>query len=228
MDRSDHSNDVRIIALPEPGRCGWRVHPDQTLIPPWLVDRVDWHVRPSASPASPTPMARVLCGHVDWEYVWTVDPDLFDRRRHIGVPPPPVFFHAAATLAEQGFRLLLEVEFEQVEGQPAVAIYGAGVVGPLTRRAWQAVAGLLTTCTCTLHDPACAQRRPIPGRVVPSAWRHGDHHTWWAYPYAEPVRDGCECSAYRGDDSDRFGPRAHTGRHRRAGLSIVDPLRTGE
>ncbi|CRK59299.1 hypothetical protein [Alloactinosynnema sp. L-07] len=203
---------VEVLAIPEPGRCGWQLLPAQTAVPRWLAARIDWYVRPSAARTAAASIGRVLCEHVDWESVWARDRGLFLRREHLGAPPPPVFFHAAATLAALGSTLLLEVELEMVADKLALAVYGTGVRGAMTSEAWRSVAGLLTTCASTVREP-WPRQLPVRPHVSPAAWVHDDHYTWWSYPFAGPVRESCGCAAEHGQPGAGFGPKP--GGHRR-------------
>lgn len=209
-----------VLWVPEPGACGGRIDPEQELVPGWLAERVDWHLRPSASPWATARMARTCCAHVDWTMVWATDPTLFARRAQLGIPSPPDLWQARTMLAELGYELLLEVQLENLDGALGLAIYGAGVTGTLTPRAWRQVAPLLTTCCCTIHEPRAgpmpdplAPARPVTaggqqhpsGSVTPMGWCIGDWwHTWWSYPMAGPLRPGCRCPAHR--TLAQFGP----------------------
>jgi hypothetical protein len=209
-----------VLWVPEPGACGGRIDPEQELVPGWLADQVDWHLRPSASPWATAPMARTCCSHVDWTMVWATDPMPFVRRAQPGIPAPPDLWQARTTLADLGYELLLEVQLENLGGALGLAVYGAGVAGTLSPRAWQQIAPLLTTCSCTIREP---RARPVPdplaparpataggqqhpsGPVTPLGWWIGDwQHTWWSYPMAGPLRPNCGCPAHR--TLPQFGP----------------------
>jgi hypothetical protein len=223
-----------LVAMPEPGACGWRVHPDDTQLPAWLRSLVDWHVRPSASPWAAGAMARVACAHVDWELVWIQAPELWDRRAQIGIPDLPVLWSARQSLAELGHELIIEVQLEELDGELGLAVYGAGVAGLLGDRAWRAVAPLLTTCVATIREPRsdylaslrtdplmpavveprAHTGRPAPGTTTPHAWLAGAWvHTWWAYPMQGQLRESCACPGHRpGVAAEQFGPTGTSGR----------------
>lgn len=238
MSTRDHAEDgdhgegaasAGIMWTPEPGACAGRLDPDQTLVPSWLAQLVDWHIRPSASAWAVSPTARVVCSHIDWEQVWVRSPELFERRFQSPTPSPPVLWSARRLLVELGYDLIVDVQFENDDGQLVVAIYGAGVLGELGDHAWHAVASLLTTCACTLREPrteylerlhtnplhlptaqpSAEGRREIAGRVFPETWLKGDWaYTWWSYPVVVPIRADCVCSAHVPNHVDRqFGPR---------------------
>lgn len=200
-----------VLFLPEPGRCGGRLDPHQSTVPTWLADLVDWHVRPSASPWASARMARTICTHVDWAAVWSRDPQLFIRRAHVGAPPPPELWAAREALADHGYDLTFEVQFESIGDELALAIYGAGAVGRLTDQAWQSAAPLLTTCCSTIREPrpdalpdllpprivTALSRRRLPTGLIPQGWQTGDWlHTWWSYPLADTLRSNCPCPAH--------------------------------
>lgn len=214
---------AEVLWVPEPGACGGRIDPEQELVPGWLADQLDWHLRPSASPWAMARMARTSCSHVDWAMVWMTDPLLFRRRAQLGVPAPPDLWHARMVLADLGYELVLEVQLEDLRGELGLAVYGAGVAGSLSARAWQAVAPLLTTCCCTIREPVDEPPRDplVPARpvmaggaqhpatgVAPLGWWIGDwQHTWWSYPMAGPLRHGCPCPAHW--LAPQFGPGGH-------------------
>lgn len=214
-----------VVFLPEPGSCGGRLDPNQIAIPPWLADHLDWHVWPSASPLAFAHRARTLCEHVNWEHIWRQDPELFTRRPQIGAPPPTTFWHARAELAEIGYQLCLDVELQTIGGALAAVVYGAGVVGRLTDKAWDAAAPQLTTCSSVLREPrpdtpdpgglrparpqTSVGKRPMPAGVTltTGAWLVGDWmHTWWSY-LDGPLASGCPCPAHI--DHTDFGPMTH-------------------
>ncbi|WP_309114641.1 hypothetical protein [Saccharothrix sp.] len=198
--------------------------PAQVEVPEWLADMVDGHVWPSASPDELSRNARTHCGHIDYEVVWQRAPELFERRIHVGAPPPEELWAARRTLARHGFELILDVQFEVVAEGLALAVYGAGVVGRLTEAAWRDVAPLLTTCTCSVREPredvdvsrgVMRPGRPpvrgafaMPLSVRPELWEASDvSHTWWAYPFFGTLREGCTCVAHTSTASGiRFGP----------------------
>lgn len=215
----------QVVFLTEPGACAGRLDPDQRLIPPWLATRIDFHVWPSASPWELGKRARTVCEHIDWELVWSDHPELFARRHQVGIPDLPDLWEAKRELAESGTQLALDVQLEDVEGELALAIYGAGVIGRLSDTEWNDVSGLLTTCTATLYEPradvelfdsllrparppAAGKRRTLPGQVEPEMWQVGDWmHTWWSYPFHGTLRSGCTCSAHTAEAvAVQFGP----------------------
>jgi hypothetical protein len=217
-----------LVAMPEPGACGWRVHPDDRRVPEWLRVLIDWHVRPSVSPWGANGMARVACAHVDWELVWTQAPELFDRRGQIGIPDLTAVWSARQILAELGYELIIDVQAELLDGELGLAVYGAGVAGLIGGRAWRAVAPLLTTCVATVREPSpdylAALRsdplmpatvepraragRPAPGATAPHAWLTGAWlHTWWSFPVEGQLREHCTCPGHRpGVTARQFGP----------------------
>ncbi|ONI88039.1 hypothetical protein ALI22I_20045 [Saccharothrix sp. ALI-22-I] len=212
-----------VVFLPEPGACGGRLHPAQRLVPDWLASMLDWHVWPSSSPGVVSALARTRCTHVDAELIWATEPELFARRAQVGAPPSQDLWAARRILAERGFDLAFELHLELVEDELAIAVYGAGVVGRLTREAWREVAPRLTTCVSELSEPGedvdlargvIRPARPAwwppgmpPGGVRPERWERGDTaHTWWRYPFHGTLRAGCTCPAHtpQQSTSDRF------------------------
>jgi hypothetical protein len=205
-----------VVFLAEPGACAGRLEPGQDLVPAWLATMLDWHVWPSASPWAVSSRARTVCEHVDYELVWAQRPEWFQRREHVGAPPPEVLFAAKGELADLGQRLVLDVQLEEIDGQLALAVYGAGVVGRLTDREWKAVASLLTTCSARIREPlpdvdvdngplhlirpARSSRpgqRGLPTGIQPEGWESGDWmHTWWSYPLFGALRPDCLCTAH--------------------------------
>lgn len=205
----------KVLFFPEPGSCGGRLEPGQDLIPEWLGDKLDWHVWPSMSPWALAERARAVCSHVDWPAVWRRAPELFSRRTQHGAPAPEVLWHARDELADHGYRLCFDVELQPVDGELALVIYGAGVLGALTDQAWAAAAPYLTTCASTIREPrqdlphpgwlrparpsTGAGKRPLaPGVSLPhGAWRVGDWaHTWWGY-YGGALIENCRCPAHQ-------------------------------
>jgi hypothetical protein len=209
----------------EPVSCGGRIDPDQDWVPDWLVNRIDRHVWPSASPLAVARKARTVCSHVDWWQVWSDHPELFDARQQVGAPPPAVLWETQRALAAMGTELCFDVELEDVgDGNLGLAVYGAGVVGKLTQSEWDLAAPLLTTCTARVHQPRrdvdllglvrparpvipVGRHRRIAG-VRPASWEIGDWvHTWWSYPVVGSLRDKCECSAHTSAAARvHFGP----------------------
>lgn len=220
MSSTAARSSADVLFLPEPGQCGGRLDPHQQLVPSWLADLVDWHVRPSASPWASATMARTTCPHIDWAMVWSTDQQLFTGRAQVGIPPPPDLWAAQQVLADLGYDLALEVQFETVDDRLALAIYGAGTLGRLTDRAWAAAAPLLTTCCSTVREPrpdawhdcllpprpvTAHGRRRLPAGLIPRDWLAGDWlHTWWSYPLADNPRSGCTCTGHR--PIEPFGP----------------------
>jgi len=201
--------------MPEPAACAGRLNPGQSLIPQPLADMLDWHVWPAASSWPNGARARTVCEHVDYELIWSTSPELFSRHVKLGVPPPEVMWAAKHELAELGYRLMFDMQVEQVDDEIALVIYGAGIVGRMSDAAWQAAAPLLTTCCAAVReprddvdlgsllefrparDPIAGGARPISNRVKPELWQVGDWiHTWWSYPASGPLRDGCTCVAH--------------------------------
>jgi hypothetical protein len=189
---------------------------------------VDGHVWPSVWPDRVSGMALTHCGHVDYELVWSTAPELFSRRAQVGAPPLRQLWAAKHALAELGFALAFDVQFEVVDGEPALAVYGAGVTGSLTARAWREVAPMLTTCTSYVHEPredvdpargvmrperpAVRGKYPMPSPVRPELWEAGDvSHTWWRYPFFGTLRADCACVAHTRQATEiRFGPSGRT------------------
>jgi hypothetical protein len=183
---------------------------------------LDYHVFPSASPYAATDMARTLCEHIDYALICDEWPELFARRAQVGIPVLPDLWEARRVLADYGAALAIDAQWELVDDELAVAIYGAGVVGVLGDDAWNAAAALLTTCCCTIREPrdnrvtdlirpARAPRglaRPVPTRVRPVSGQAGDWlHTWWAYPVHGTLRGDCACSAHAATATGEFGPQ---------------------
>jgi hypothetical protein len=194
------------------------------LIPAWLATLMDWHVWPSSSPWAVSPRARTVCAHIDYELVWTQHPGLFTRREQVGPPSPDALWAARRELAERDATLVLDVQAERYDGELALAVYGAGVVGQLDDDAWQAVAPLLTTCTAAVYEPrvelpagmlplrpalppTASGRRPVP--VRPESWVRSDVvHTWWSYPLHGTLRPNCACPAHTPQAAEqRWGPQ---------------------
>ncbi|SFQ30363.1 hypothetical protein [Amycolatopsis rubida] len=192
--------DGSLVFLPEPGACAGRLDPGQALIPDDLARQLDWHVEPSVSPWSISPVARTVCEHIDYESLHREHPALFERRQQHGAPAVSELWEAKHRLAELGYRLCLDVQIEDYDDGLALVVYGAGVVGRLTDRAWAAVAGILTTDASSIVEPppdvaglaravrparpaTSRGKRKLPTRVTPLGWQVGDwEHTWWAYP----------------------------------------------
>jgi hypothetical protein len=215
-----------VVFVPEPGACAGRLDPDQTLVPLWLASLIDFHVWPSV----PTPdvlsgRARTVCEHIDWELIGQEHPELFKRRQQVGAPDLPALWEAKAELADTGTHLAFDVQLEDVDGELALAIYGAGVIGRLDDVEWHAVAALLTTCSSTIHEPrddvdvfgsilrparppAVGGKRTMPAAVQPENWQVGDWmHTWWGYPVHGTLRPGCSCTAHTAAAAAvQFGP----------------------
>jgi hypothetical protein len=166
---------------PEPGLCGSLLHPQQDLVPPWLADVIDGHLRPLTNGVI-APAVRVACEHIDWELAWLTEPDLF-WQGHTQVstaPEPQYLWQAGAVAAEAGFRLILDVHIEpaapahgperrrddvssgknekaippaNTRVPTAIVVHGAGVEGELPESAWTDMTQALTTCGSTLHEP---------------------------------------------------------------------------
>lgn len=227
-----------LLFTPEPGACAGRLNPRQTALPTWLARQLDGHVWPGLAVGATNAAARVQCEHIDWESIWRRDTLPWERARILGAPATDTFWHARSELAEYGYRLCLDVEIHPVypahtsADSVSFAVHGAGVIGMLTDRAWDAAAPLLTTCASVVRapwpDPPDAgwlrparptlnhARRPVPTGVnLPlGAWQAGDWlHTWWTYHHG-PLAPGCPCPAHSPADRPTFGPGAHT--HRRA------------
>lgn len=204
----------KVLFFPEPGSCGGRLEPGQHLIPEWLADKLDWHVWPSLSPWALAERARTVCSHVDWPAVWRRAPELFLRRTQHGAPPPEVLWYARDELAEHGYRLCFDVELQPVDGQLALVIYGAGVLGSLTDPAWAVAAPYLTTCASTIREPrqdikhagwlrparpsVSTGKRPLPPDIAlpAGARRVGDWaHTWWSY-FGGQLQPACHCPGH--------------------------------
>ncbi|OLZ51696.1 hypothetical protein BS329_15640 [Amycolatopsis coloradensis] len=189
-----------LVFLPEPGECAGRLDPGQALIPDVLARRLDFHVQPSVSPWAISPMARTVCEHIDYESLHSERPELFERRQQFGTPAIEQMWEAKHLLAELGYHLCLDVQIEDVDGELALVVFGAGVVGRLTDRAWAAVAGILTTDSSSIVEPVAdvsrfaspvrparpstsRGKRKLPTAVTPLGWQVGDWaHTWWGYP----------------------------------------------
>ena len=184
---------------------------------------IDGHVWPA--PDGLPAHARTVCDHIDYERVWAAGPELFGRRAQVGAPAPELLWQAKDRLSSLGVRLAFDVHVENIGGEPAVAVYGAGVVGALPDRAWEAVAGLLTTC-CTrfteprgdvdrfaglvrpARSPSVSGMRPCPRGVTPETVSIGDHlHTWWQYPVHGRLTEDCPCPAHTAQARrPAFGP----------------------
>ncbi len=217
---------ARVVFLAEPGACAGRLEPAQILVPSWLATMIEFHVWPSVpTPGHLTGRARTVCEHIDWEMVSQDHPELFARRRQVGAPDLSALWEAKAELAETGTPLAFDVQLEDVDGELALAIYGAGVIGRLDDTQWHAVAALLTTCSSTIHEPrddvdvfgsilrparppATSGKRTLPAAVQPESWQIGDWmHTWWGYPIHGSLRSGCSCTAHTAvAAATRFGP----------------------
>lgn len=213
-----------VVFLSEPGACAGRLAPGQTLIPDGLARTIDYHVWPSTSSFAVSARARTVCEHIDYEMVWRERPEIFARRNHVGAPPLPDLWEAKGMLAESGVPLAFDVQFEDIDGQLALAIYGAGVVGRIDDELWREAANLLTTCASTIHEPrfdvdifsnllrparppAVSGWRRAGLETQPEHWEIGDwHHTWWCYPIHGGLRRGCACPAHHGSSFEVFGP----------------------
>lgn len=224
-DAEDARPLAPVVFLSEPGACAGRLDPDQALIPEALASIVDFHVWPSVSPWSVSARARTVCEHIDWELVWHQNPELFARRCHVGAPALSALWEAKLVLADTGIPLAYDVQFEDIDGELALAVYGAGVIGRLSDDQWDEVAGLLTTCNSTIHEPredvelfghilrpsrppAVTGKRPLPHGIRPEHWDIADWaHTWWGYPIHGALRHGCTCTAHTAQASAvQFGP----------------------
>lgn len=220
------STESSVLFRAEPGACAGRLDPGQGLVPDWLVPLLDYHVWPSASPYPISLRARTVCEHIDYGLIWHQHPDLFARRGQVGNPALPELWEAKRVLAEEfGTALAFEVQLEKIDGELALGVYGAGVVGRLSDAEWHAVAGLLTTCSSTVREPrpdleryggtvrparppTGAGKRPLPSPVTPEGWQIGDWiHTWWSYPFYGTLRENCSCTAHTAEAAAvRFGP----------------------
>lgn len=223
---SDEQQDAApVVFLPEPGACAGRLDPGQDLVPDWLADRIDFHVWPSASPYATSARARTVCEHIDYAQVWHEHPELFARRQQVGVPALEDLWEAKRLLAEFGTSLAFDVQLEEIDGELALAVYGAGVVGRLSDAEWREVASLLTTCCSMLHEPredialigrlvrparrpVAVGKRDLPTRVRPVSWEIGDWiHTWWGFPFHGTLAKDCGCSAHTPEAAAvHFGP----------------------
>jgi hypothetical protein len=226
-----HSSDEdegggRVLFLPEPGSCGGRLDPHQILVPRDVAELVDWHVRPPRWGG----VARTACGHIDYELISVNHDELFSRREQVGSPALDALWEARRVLAEVGLILQLEIQFEQVEGELAAAVYGAGVEGRLTDALWGELSALLTTCCSMVREPRpdidllagwLAPRRPattrgrrqIPAAVRPAVYELDDvTHTWWSYEVFGTLRDGCWCTAHTpAAQAVQIGPGSRVG-----------------
>ncbi|GAA4009857.1 hypothetical protein GCM10022247_35000 [Allokutzneria multivorans] len=200
-----------LLWQPEPGSCAGRLDPGQTLLPRRLVDALDGHVWPSASPDALSAYARTCCEHIDIEHLWHHYGPWFARRHQIGPPQLLALCAAKRLLAEHGIPLVVDLQIELLDGLPAFALYAAGVHGRLDDTLWDAVAPLLTTCATMLREPRAdailgepAARPPLtPGRSIPEGgtqpdtWEVGDWmHTWWGWPLRGDLRERCTCPAH--------------------------------
>ena len=162
---SRQSHAWGAVWRPEPGLCGSLLRPRQDLVPSWLAEAIDGHVRPLANGVV-APAVRVACEHIDWELAWLTDPDLFWRgRTPVSTAPEPHYLWEASALAAQaGFRLILDVHIEPVAPSSghrsdrtgavaAIVVHGAGVEGELPEPAWNDLTQALTTCGSTLYEP---------------------------------------------------------------------------
>jgi predicted Rdx family selenoprotein len=213
-----------IVFFPEPGHCGGRLDPDQTVIPHWLAEQIDWHAWPPKSGNAIESGARTVCEHIGWEHVWSQRPDQFAGPAVTGAPHPTALWHAQHELAEYGHHLCLDVELHGTADELVITITGAGFVGRTANSAWPSAAALLTTCTSLIREPrddghttlemrparppsARGQRRLPPG-VTPAGWHVGDWlHTWWTYQPGPP-RQHCRCPAH--PHPQPFGPGTTT------------------
>lgn len=205
----------RLRFCPEPGACGGRLDPGQTLVPEWLADAIDWHVLPSISPWAISVSARTACEHINWEDVWLRDSTLFTRHRKLGAPMLEAVWNARRGLAELGYGLCVEVELEPVGDELALVVCGAGVLGRLNDEGWALASSMLTTCATILREPrpeghqlrlvrparpsTSVGKRPLaqPVSIPPSQWEIGDWcHTWWSY-LDGPLAEKCSCTAHR-------------------------------
>ncbi|WP_133849319.1 hypothetical protein [Labedaea rhizosphaerae] len=178
LDHPSRQAPAPGVWRPEPGLCGWLLDPRQRLVPAWLAELINGHLRPRTTGVI-APAIRVACSHIDWELAWLTDPDLFWRGlTSVGAAPEPTWlWEASSTAAEAGRRLILDVQIEPVkeshltldtgEGrasrgasyehdgdtQPAIVVYGAGIEGELPDPLWAAIAPVLTTCGSTLFEP---------------------------------------------------------------------------
>jgi len=222
----DAGGGARVIFLPEPGSCGGRLDPGQALVPDDVATVVDWHVRPPRW----TGVARTVCGHIDYELISVNHPELFALREQVGAPALPALWEAKRVLAEVGLLLQLEVQFEQIEGQCALAVYGAGVDGRLTDKLWAEISALLTTCCSMVCEPRpdidplaglltprrpaiTRGRRTIPIAVRPAVYELDDTtHTWWSYEVFGTLREGCACTAHTpATQAVHIGPKSRVG-----------------
>ncbi|WP_406639233.1 hypothetical protein [Amycolatopsis sp. WGS_07] len=214
-DPDDDPDSGRVVFMAEPGACAGRLEPAQSLVPQWLADMIDFHAWPSVPTPGHLPgRARTVCEHVDWELVHADHPELFERRQQVGAPELSALWEAKAELAETGTPLAFDVQLEEIEGELALAVYGAGVIGRLDDDQWRSVAPLLATCCCSIHEPrsdvelfgsllrparppAVAGKRTIGSSIRPEHWQIGDWmHTWFAYPLYGDLRHGCACTAH--------------------------------
>lgn len=217
----DHTQIARgIVFFPEPGHCGGRLEPGQTVVPGWLANLIDWHVWPPKSPAARQRGARTVCEHIDWQSVWSRHPELFAGPALTGAPHPTALWHARHELATYGHHLCLDVELHDSDNGLLIWITGAGFVGRTVDDAWPDAAALLTTCTSLIREPrgdahSVLEQRParppsalgqraLPAGVTPAGWHVGDWlHTWWTYQPGPPRR-GCRCPAH--PSTEPFGP----------------------
>lgn len=212
-----------VVFQPEPGCCGGRLDPGQQVIPADIAERIDYHVWPSTSPGAVSPMARMVCEHVDWEQIAATHPELFTRYQRLGSPPLPMVWTARHLLAARGYALCVDMRLELVQGELAMVLGAVGVLGRLDDAAWRDTAGLLTTCGTVLREPRPGRnrwelgvparpsgsfgKRPLPGRVALSSdqWAVEDwSHTWWSYQDQRRT-SGCTCPAHDNGYAD-FGP----------------------
>lgn len=222
----DDPGGARVVFLAEPGACAGRLEPGQDLVPQWLADQIDFHVWPSVPTPGHLPgRARTVCEHVDWERVQADRPELFERRKQVGAPELSALWEAKAELADTGTPLAFDVQLEEVDGELALAVYGAGVIGRLDDDQWRIAAPLLATCCSTIHEPredvelfgtllrparppTVTGKRAIGGSIRPEHWQVGDWmHTWFGYPIHGDLRPGCVCTAHTvAAAGAQFGP----------------------
>ncbi|WP_246257477.1 hypothetical protein [Amycolatopsis anabasis] len=197
-----------LVFTPAPGECGGRLDPGQTLIADDLARQIDFHVWPSVSPWAISRQARTVCAHIDYESIHHGQPELFERRKQFGAPALADIWEAKHQLAGLGYPLCLDMELEDIDGELALVLCGAGVVGHLSDEAWEVAAALLTTDWSEVIEPdpnledgdqlerparppTSVGKRSLPVRVTPLGWQVGDWvHTWWSYPLIGPPDSG--------------------------------------
>lgn len=213
--------------------CGAPLAPAdrQELEPGNLWDLVDRHLQP---PRGAGAAASIECSHLTGALQQLDGAGVVWGRNELGYPDLDRIWAARDELAELGLDLIVHVEIELDGDGVVLSVQGVGVVGPVGRHGWMALARNLTTCSATVWQalgpqparttfarrvwqavPDWALRMPIP-TTVPAPRRQlvgHSRHTWWEY--SPGLKSGCGrdlgCTAHRLDPdraaTQHFGPR---------------------